>query len=95
MSWTVDVVYEAIKAIGAMHRAGSIPSSGIMQDEIHRARVLAFRAYGTAVHLLAQELREGGQAREKMLMVVLLLLHIFEVSSSTKQFVAMLFGLQA
>ena len=79
MAWTVDVVYEAIQALGAMHRAHLIPSFGNMQDDMQRSKVFALRAYDAAVRSLVMQLKEGSQGQHKILMVVLVLLNIFEV----------------
>ena len=79
MSWTVDVVYEAIQALGAMHRAHMISSSGFWQNNAQRSKVFGIRAYDAAVRLLVTQLEEGSQVQHEILMVVLVLLNIFEV----------------
>ncbi|KAG8533072.1 uncharacterized protein KY384_001855 [Bacidia gigantensis] len=78
MSWHIDLVYESIQAIGAIHLAHSIPHSGIMQAEVQRLKVIGLRAYNNAVHQLTIELNGHYEGREEILMVTLLLLNIFE-----------------
>ena len=79
MSWTIDVVYEAISAVGAMERANMLTSNGRDDIEVRRSRVFAYQAYHRATHLLAGELRRGIRGQETLLVAVLVLLVLFEV----------------
>ena len=79
ISWTTEIVFEAIKALGAIHRANMIPSSGIAVGEVQRLRVLGLDAYGKALRMLSRELEKEDRSRNETLMIVLLLLNIFEV----------------
>lgn len=79
MSWTVDVVYQAISAVGAMEKANLLPPTAKADIEGRRARAFGYQAYHNATHLLAEELRHGIGGREELLTVVLVLLILFEV----------------
>lgn len=79
MSWTVEVVYEAISAVGAMERANMLTSQGKDDIEVRRSRVFAYQAYHRAIHLLAGELGCSIRGQEILLIVVLVLLVLFEV----------------
>ncbi|KAJ5238538.1 hypothetical protein N7468_003157 [Penicillium chermesinum] len=79
-AWEVEYVYDAIIALGSMHRATLLLSRGCKDDQ-HRGidtKVIAVQAYTKAFQGLAEELSKS--QRPKVLVVgVLVLFAFFEV----------------
>jgi len=68
MSYDVDIIHEAILAVGAVHRAS------LGGQEALRFKVLGFRAYGNVLKRLPNQLTESLTT-----LIVLVLLTYFEV----------------
>jgi hypothetical protein len=80
MSYGVDIVYEALLAIGAMHRSSLLACKQESAQEAAKIRVLGLRAYGKTLHLLPSHLAEDLSAEQRLaVLVVLMLLTYFEV----------------
>lgn len=79
MSYGVDIVYEALLAIGAMHRASLLTCQKESAQEAARFRVLALRTYGNVIRLLPKHLVQETVAEVNAVLVVLMLLAYFEV----------------
>jgi hypothetical protein len=86
MSYGVDIVYEALLAIGAMHRSSLLACKQESAQEAARFRVLGLRSYGKTLHLLPSHLAGDLLADQKLaVLVVLMLLTYFEVRSSASE----------
>jgi len=81
MSFGLDVVHEALLAIGAMHRASLIQCQAGCEKEAGKLKVLGFRAYGNTLHLLPQYLLKNTAKDTLAVLIVLVLLAYFEVRS--------------
>jgi len=79
MSFSLDLVHEALLAIGAMHRASLIQCQTGCAQEAARFKVLGFRAYGSALHLLPKYLLKNTANDTLAVLIVLVLLAYFEV----------------
>jgi len=79
MSYDQDLVHEALLAIGAMHRASLIQCQAGCAQEAARFKVLGFRAYGSALHLLPKYLGRNTAKDMLAVLIVLVLLAYFEV----------------
>ncbi|KUJ14113.1 uncharacterized protein LY89DRAFT_651193 [Mollisia scopiformis] len=78
MSYGVDIVYEALLAIGAMHRAILLRCQVESQPESAKFRVLALRMYGNVIRSLPKHLNQNSIAEIYAVLVVLMLLAYFE-----------------
>jgi hypothetical protein len=79
MSYGVDIVYEALLAIGAVHRASLLACQYENFEEASRVKVLGFQAYGNALRLLPHYLAQSGPSDIMAVLIVLMLLTYFEV----------------
>jgi hypothetical protein len=80
MSYGVDIVYESLLAIAAMHRSSLLACKQESVQEAARMRVLGLKTYGKTLHLLPRHLAENQLAEQKLpVLVVLMLLTYFEV----------------
>jgi hypothetical protein len=80
MSYGVDIVYESLLAIGAMHRSSLLACKRESVHEAARLRVLGLKTYGKTLHILPRHLAENQVAEHKLpVLVVLMLLTYFEV----------------
>jgi Fungal Zn(2)-Cys(6) binuclear cluster domain/Fungal specific transcription factor domain len=78
MSYGVDLVYEALLAIGAVHRAKLLGCSDITVAEASRCKIHGLQAYGRALQLLPSFLnREGTELFSAL--IALSMLTYFEV----------------
>lgn len=81
MSFGMDFVYEALLAIGAVHRAALLGCKGVDPQEARKSRVLGLHAYGNALRLLPGHLSQTTHAETFAVLCVLILLTYFEVCS--------------
>jgi hypothetical protein len=81
MSYGLDIVYEALLAIGAMHRSSLLTCQHESFQEATKFRVLGLRAYGNALRLLPSHLTQHTVADILAALIVLMLLTYFEVRS--------------
>jgi len=81
MSYGLDIVYEALLAIGAMHRSSLLTGQHESFQEATKFRVLGLRAYGNTLRLLPSHLRQHAVADILAALIVLMLLTYFEVRS--------------
>jgi hypothetical protein len=79
MSYGLDIVYEALLAIGAMHRSSLLMCQHESFQEATKFRVLGLRAYGNALRLLPSHLTQHTVADILAALIVLMLLTYFEV----------------
>ena len=79
MSYGLDVVYEAVLAIGAMHRATLLACQDGNGQEAAKLRVLGLHSYGNALQMLPSHLGRNNVAEIFAVLVVLMLLTYFEV----------------
>jgi hypothetical protein len=79
MSYGVDIVYEALLAIGAMHKASLLTCQAESGHEMVKFRVLALRTYGNVIKMLPKHLVQNSTAEVYAVLVVLMLLAYFEV----------------
>ena len=86
MSFGVEGVYEALLAVGAVHRASLLSCSKVNSHEVRRLRVHGLSAYGRALKLLAADIQGQGEARTdpEAVLIVLLLCTYFEVFPPTQ-----------
>ena len=89
-SYGIDVVYEALLAIGAVHRSSLIACQNSSNQEASRLRVLGMNAYGNALHLLPIRLAMEDPADISANLIVLVLLTCFEVHSMFLRLVRLL-----
>jgi hypothetical protein len=82
LSFGVDVVYEALLAIGAVHRATLLTRQLGSSQEAAKFRVLGFNSYGRALKLIPQLITRDDPADRLALLVTLILLTYFEVIRS-------------
>jgi hypothetical protein len=82
MSFSKDIVYEALLAIGAVHRASLLACQEVNVGEAMKFRVLGLGAYGNAIRLLSSMLKEKTETDRFAVLVVLMLLTYFEVCFS-------------
>ena len=82
MSFSKDTVYEALLAIGAVHRASLLACQDGNVGEAMKFRVLGLGAYGNAIRLLSGMLKKKTETDRFAVLVVLMLLTYFEVCSS-------------
>jgi hypothetical protein len=81
ISFGVDIVYEAIVAIGALHRASYLERSGSENgQEVARCKVLGLLAYGRVLKSLASEVLLDDSPDPRAVLIALLLCSYFEVS---------------
>lgn len=80
MSYGMDFVYEALLAIGAMHRSSLLMCQRENYQEAVRLRVLGLRAYGDTLRLLPGHFAQNSVAEIFGVIVTLMLLTYFEVS---------------
>ncbi|KAG4444034.1 hypothetical protein IFR05_000494 [Cadophora sp. M221] len=78
MSYGVDIVYEALLAIGAMHRATLLSCKHQDQQGAANMKVLGLKSYGKALHLLPSQLGQNSVPDTLATMAVLMLLAYFE-----------------
>lgn len=79
MSYGLDVVYEALLAIGAVHRSSLLACQYGNSQEALKIKVLGLRAYGNTIRLLPSHLGQDTTAEIIAALVVLTLLTCFEV----------------
>jgi hypothetical protein len=80
ISYGTDMVYEALLAISAAHRAALLSCTNRSSQEAMRLRVYGLGAYGRTLQLLASDLQRNAGTEERAVLIVLLLLAYFEVS---------------
>ncbi|TVY89708.1 Transcriptional regulatory protein [Lachnellula willkommii] len=78
MSFGLDVVYEALLAIGAMHRSSLLSCLNQNAPEATKLKVLGLRAYGETLRLLPSHLGHNTVTEISAVLVVLMLLAYFE-----------------
>ena len=83
MSFGLDLVHEALLAIGAMHRASLIQCQAGCAQEAARFKVIGFRAYGTTLRLLPEYFSKDTAKDTLAVLIVLVLLAYFEVWFAT------------
>jgi len=79
MSCNMDFVYEALLAIGAVHRATLLSCQNRDVQEAAKSRVLGLHAYGNALRMLPSHLHQDTVAEIFAVLAVLILLTYFEV----------------
>lgn len=79
MSYGLDVVYEALLAIGAMHRSNLLFCRQENRQEAAKSKMLGLRAYGETLKLLSSHLGQTSIAEVSAVLIVLMLLAYFEV----------------
>jgi hypothetical protein len=80
MSYGVDIVYEALLAIGAVHRSSLVACQEGNSQEAARFKVLGLRSYGKILQLLPTQLSRKSSSATFATLVVLMLLAYFEVN---------------
>jgi hypothetical protein len=78
-SYGVDLVYEALLALGAMHRSSLIACQEGNGPEAIRFKLLGFHAYGRTIKLLPNYLGQNSAPEICTSLIVLMLLAYFEV----------------
>ncbi|TVY81661.1 Transcriptional regulatory protein moc3 [Lachnellula suecica] len=78
MSYGLDFVYEALLAIGAIHRSSLLACQKDNLQEAARFKVLGLRAYSNTIRLLPDHLTRNTVAEKSAVLVVLMLLTYFE-----------------
>ncbi|CZR58511.1 uncharacterized protein PAC_08403 [Phialocephala subalpina] len=78
MSYEMDVVHEALLAIGAMHRASLLTCQKESAAEAARFRVLGLQAYGNTLRLVPKYITSDAVPEISAALVVLMLLAYFE-----------------
>ncbi|TVY39622.1 Transcriptional regulatory protein [Lachnellula subtilissima] len=78
MSFGLDIVYEALLAIGAMHRSSLLRCLDQNATEATKLKVLGLRAYGETLRLLPSHLGGNTVTEISVVLVVLMLLSYFE-----------------
>lgn len=79
MSHGMDLVYEALLAIGAVHRSSLIACQAGNGPQAVRFKLLGFQSYGRVVELLPSHLNSNATSDVLASLVVLMLLSYFEV----------------
>jgi Fungal Zn(2)-Cys(6) binuclear cluster domain len=79
MSYGVDVVYEALLAVGAVHRASLLSYSEGSPKDASACKILGMHAYGRALRLLPKYLQYENVTELRIVLAVLPLLTYFEV----------------
>lgn len=79
MSFGLDVVYEALLAIGAMHRSSLLSCLNGNAPEATKLKVIGLRAYGETLRLLPSHFGRNTVTDISAILVVLMLLAYFEV----------------
>jgi hypothetical protein len=79
MSYGLDIVYEALLAIGAVHRASLLACQDGNFEEASRSKLLGLRAYGNTLRLLHNHLGQHTTSEAFPVLIVLILLTYFEV----------------
>lgn len=79
MSHGMDLVYEALLAIGAVHRSSLIACQAGNGPEAVRFKLLGFQSYGRVVKVLPSHLDSHAMPDIIASLVVLMLLAYFEV----------------
>lgn len=79
MSYELDIIYEAVLAIGAIHRSSFLALQNGNLREVLRFKCLAFRTYGNTVRLLRNYLGQITKLDISPVLIVLVLLTYFEV----------------
>lgn len=79
MSYGKDIVYEALLALGAIHRSSLLACQyGNLVEEATRSKLLGLRAYGNTLRMLRSDLVQHTSEAFSVL-IVLILLTYFEV----------------
>jgi Fungal Zn(2)-Cys(6) binuclear cluster domain/Fungal specific transcription factor domain len=81
MSVGFDLVYEALLAVGALHRASLLNCQNKDGPEAARSRVLGLHAYGNALRMLPNHLNQTALRESVAVQAVLILLTFCEVRS--------------
>ncbi len=79
MSYGVDIVYESLLAIGAMHRASLLQCQSGDPQVAAKLKVLGLNSYGNALRLLPSHLGHNSVPDILAILAVLMLLSYFEV----------------
>jgi hypothetical protein len=79
LSCGFDLVYEALLAVGALHRASLLDCQDKDGQEATRSRVLGLHAYGNALRLLPSHLTQTAVRESIAVQAVLILLTFCEV----------------
>lgn len=79
MSFSKDLVHEALLATGALHRSGLVSCHKIDQAAAANLKVLGLKAYGKALRLLPSHLGQNSVADILAILAVLVLLAYVEV----------------
>lgn len=79
MSYGLDIVYEALLAIGAVHYSALLVCQNSSLEEASRSRIIGYRAYGNALRLLPSHLLLRTRTEISAVLIVLMLLAYFEV----------------
>jgi hypothetical protein len=79
MSCSLDFVYEALLAVGAIHRASLLSCQEGNGRETAKLKVLGFHSYGKVLRLLHSHLSQGTVTEMLPVLVVLILLTLVEV----------------
>lgn len=79
MSYGVDIVYEALLAIGAMHRATLLACQHRDLQGAAQMKVLGLKSYGKTLQMLPSHLGSTSVPDILAIMAVLMLLAYFEV----------------
>jgi hypothetical protein len=79
MSFGLDFVYEALLALGAVHRASLLACQDRNSPEAARFKVIGLQAYGNTLRLLSKQLGQKSKAELSALLAVLMILTYFEV----------------
>ena len=83
-----DLVYEALLAVGALHRASLLNCQNKDGQEAARSRVLGLHAYGNALRMLPTHLSQNAIKETIAVQAVLILLTFCEVCPSTITFLS-------
>ncbi|KAH8657198.1 hypothetical protein BGZ60DRAFT_142089 [Tricladium varicosporioides] len=78
ISYGVDLVYEALLAIGAVHRAALISCQHGNEQQAAKFKIIGLRAYGNTIKLLPSHLNQDTIPEILATLVVLMLLAYFE-----------------
>ena len=79
ISYGVDIVYEALLAIGAVRRASLLACQYENFEEVSRVKVLGFHASGNALRLLSKYLAQSAPSDVQAVLIVLKFFTYFEV----------------
>jgi Fungal specific transcription factor domain len=83
LSCGFDLVYEALLAVGALHRASLLNCQHKDGQEAARSRVLGLHSYGNALRLLPNHLTQPELRESIAVQAVLILLTFCEVCPKT------------